>query len=158
MAEPEQEIRLVVNGEERRVDTAPEAPLLYALRNELGLTAPQFGCGQEQCGACLVLVDGEPEPSCRLPLHRVVGRSVTTLEGLAEGDDLHPVQQAFIDEQAMQCGMCANGMLIRAAALVTRQNPSEQTVLRELDPQLCRCGSHPRIVRAVRRAAAEIWE
>jgi nicotinate dehydrogenase subunit A len=137
---------------------SPDGPLLFVLRNDLGLSGPQFGCGQELCGACLVLVDGVPEFSCRLPLSRVADRAVTTLEGLSEDGDLHPVQQAFVDEQAMQCGMCANGMLMRSAALVMRMNPSETTIRRELDAQLCRCGSHPRIVRAVRRAAAEIWE
>jgi nicotinate dehydrogenase subunit A len=158
MSEPATEFELVVNGERRRVTAPPDAPLLYVLRNDLGLNGPQFGCGLGQCGACLVLLDGEPDPSCLVPLVRAADTEVTTLEGLAEDGDLHPVQQAFVDEQAMQCGMCANGMIMRSAALVMRQNPSEDRIRRELDQHLCRCGSHPRVVRAVRRAATEIWE
>lgn len=152
------ETDLVVNGEPRRLAAPPDAPLLFVLRNDLGLSGPQFGCGSGLCGACLVLVDGEPSMSCQLRLERVAGADVITLEGLAEDGELHPVQQAFIDEQAMQCGICANGMILRSAALVMRQNPSEERIRRELDDQLCRCGSHPRVVAAVRRAAAEIWE
>jgi nicotinate dehydrogenase subunit A len=149
---------IVVNGRGRSVTAPPETPLLFVLRNDLGLSGPQFGCGQGRCGACLVLVDGEPVTSCQLPLDRVAGADVVTLEGLVDGDELHPIQRAFVEEQAMQCGMCANGMILRSAALVMKQNPSEERIRRELDDQLCRCGSHPRIVRAVRRAAAEIWE
>lgn len=149
---------LVVNGVSRHVAAPCDAPLLFVLRNDLGLSGPQFGCGMGLCGACLVLVDGQPVTSCQLTLERAAGADIVTLEGLAEDGDLHPVQQAFVDEQAMQCGMCANGMIMRSAALVMRQNPSEARIRQELDDQLCRCGSHPRIVRAVRRAAGEIWE
>jgi aerobic-type carbon monoxide dehydrogenase small subunit (CoxS/CutS family) len=157
VTEPE-ETRLVVTGDERTVSAPADTPLLYALRNDLGLTGPQFGCGQESCGACLVLVQGKPVFSCRFPLERAAEREVVTLDGLAEDGELHPVQKAFIEEQAMQCGMCANGMIMRAAALVTRLDPSEELIRREMDAQLCRCGSHPRIVRAVQRAAREIWD
>jgi len=146
-----------VNGVDHQVAAPGEAPLLFVLRNDLGLNGPQLGCGEEVCGACKVLVDGAAVPSCRFPLQRVGTSRVVTLEGLAEDGEPHPVQQAFVDEQAMQCGICANGMIIEAVALVTRGNPTDAGIREALEGNLCRCGTHHRIARAVRRAADELW-
>lgn len=147
-------IRLTVNGQTRVVEVAPETPLLYVLRNDLRLNGPQFGCGQETCGACMVLVGAKPVMSCRLPLAEVGGAAVTTLEGLSADGELHPLQQAFIDQQAAQCGYCSNGMIMSAAALLWKTpRPTEAQVRAALDGNLCRCGSHVRILRAVLRAA-----
>lgn len=150
-------ITVNVNGEDREIDAPPDAPLLFVLRNDLGLLGPQFGCGEEACGSCKVLLDQKPVMTCRLPLSAAAGRRVVTLEGLAEDGELHPVQQAFIEEQATQCGLCANGMIIEAAALVMRTNPTDQRIREALEGNLCRCGSHNRIIKAVRRAADMLW-
>jgi nicotinate dehydrogenase subunit A len=132
----------------------PDTPLLYVLRNELGLHGPRFGCGLGQCGACTVHVDGMAVRSCIVPLSSVTHGKVVTLEGLSTGGHRHPVQQAFIDEQAVQCGYCINGMIMQSAALLTQNpKPTEQQIKAELASNLCRCGTHLRIVRAVRRAA-----
>ncbi|KAA3451675.1 (2Fe-2S)-binding protein [Mesorhizobium sp. SARCC-RB16n] len=132
----------------------PDTPLLYVLRNELGLRGPRFGCGLGQCGACTVLIDGEAARSCVTPLSSVGASNVVTLEGLGSDADPHPLQQAFIDEQAVQCGYCINGMIMQSAALLRRKaKPSDQEIKQELANNLCRCGTHLRIVRAVRRAA-----
>jgi nicotinate dehydrogenase subunit A len=145
---------LDVNG--RTVSVAvddPDTPLLYVLRNELGLHGPRFGCGLGQCGACTVHVDGAAVRSCVTPLSSVTGR-IVTLEGLGTDAAPHPVQQAFIDEQAVQCGYCINGMIMQSAAFLARNpKPSEQQIKAELANNLCRCGTHLRIVRAVMRAA-----
>jgi nicotinate dehydrogenase subunit A len=145
---------LDVNG--RSVSVAvddPDTPLLYVLRNELGLHGPRFGCGLGQCGACTVHVDGAAVRSCVTPLSSVTGR-IVTLEGLGTDAAPHPVQQAFIDEQAVQCGYCINGMIMQSAAFLARNpKPSEQQIKAELANNLCRCGTHLRIVRAVMRAA-----
>jgi nicotinate dehydrogenase subunit A len=145
---------LNVNG--RTVSVAvddPDTPLLYVLRNELGLHGPRFGCGLGQCGACTVHVDGAAVRSCVTPLSSVTGR-IVTLEGLGTAAAPHPVQQAFIDEQAVQCGYCINGMIMQSAAFLARNpKPSEQQIKAELANNLCRCGTHLRIVRAVMRAA-----
>ena len=145
---------LNVNG--KRVSLTvddPDTPLLYVLRNELGLHGPRFGCGLGQCGACTVHVDGSAARSCIMPLSTVTG-AVVTLEGLGTDAHPHPLQQAFIDEQAVQCGYCINGMIMQAADLLARKpKPSEQEVKAELASNLCRCGTHLRIVRAVMRAA-----
>jgi len=131
----------------------PDTPLLYVLRNELGLNGARFGCGLGQCGACTVHVDGTAMRSCITPLSTVAGR-IVTLEGLGTDANPHPLQQAFIDEQALQCGYCINGMIMQSAALLARNpKPSEQEVRDELANNLCRCGTHLRIVRAVMRAA-----
>jgi nicotinate dehydrogenase subunit A len=131
----------------------PDTPLLYVLRNEFGLHGPRFGCGLGQCGACTVHVDGAAVRSCVTPLSAVTGR-IVTLEGLGTDANPHPIQQAFIDEQAVQCGYCINGMIMQSAALLARNpKPSEQDVKTELANNLCRCGTHLRIVRAVMRAA-----
>ena len=149
------EIVLIVNGKSRTLQTEPETPLLYVLRNELGLTGPQFGCGEETCGACLVLIGDQAKPSCKLPVSQVGRSRITTLEGLMEEGELHPVQRAFLEEQASQCGYCINGMIIRTAALLWKTpHPGDVQIREALDGNLCRCGSHPRILRAVRRAEA----
>jgi nicotinate dehydrogenase subunit A len=147
-----------VNGKPHTVQAAPDTPLLYVLRNELGLNGPQLGCGLEQCGACMVLVGSEAKQSCKLPVSEVGRTSITTLEGLSEEDELHPVQTAFIEEQAVQCGYCVNGMIITTAALLWKNpHPSDEQIRAALDGNLCRCGSHLRILRAVRRASALMW-
>ncbi len=148
---------LNVNRKPHRLDLPPETPLLYVLRNDLALNGPKFGCGLGQCGACTVLVDGKPEPSCVTPISELAGREILTLEGLGTREAPHPLQTAFIEEQAMQCGYCVNGILLNAAALLrTDPDPSEQQIRRALAHTLCRCGAHDRMVRAVRRAATAI--
>jgi len=144
-------VKLEVNGASRSVEAHPDTPLLYALRNELGLTGSRFGCGSGQCGACFVLVDGKPIASCDLPLWSVEGRKITTIEGLG---GRHPVQKALVAEQAAQCGYCMSGIVMAAVALLSaNKNPSDSEVRQALDKNLCRCGSHNRVVRAVLRAA-----
>jgi nicotinate dehydrogenase subunit A len=135
----------------------PDMPLLYALRNDLGLHGPRFGCGLGQCGACTVHVDGEAVRSCITPVSAVANRKVVTLEGLGTPENLHPVQKAFIDEQAVQCGYCINGMIMQSAAFLAKnKSPSEDDIKQALAANLCRCGTHVRILRAVKRAAANI--
>jgi nicotinate dehydrogenase subunit A len=149
--------QLEVNGERRSVSAGPDTPLLYVLRNDLGLVGSRFGCGNGQCGACFVIVEGRPVPSCDTPLWSVENKSVTTVEGLAEGGELHPVQKALLAEQAAQCGYCISGIAVAAAAFLSRNpNPSEQQIREALDRNLCRCGAHNRVVRAVLRAAKEM--
>jgi nicotinate dehydrogenase subunit A len=136
---------------------AEETPLLYVLRNTLGLKGTRFGCGTEQCGACLVLVDGKPAYACATPASSLAGRSITTVEGLTREGRCHPLQEALLAEQAGQCGYCLSGIVMRAVALLeSNPSPSEEEVRAALDPHLCRCGSHNRIVRAVLRAALVI--
>jgi len=148
-------LALNVNGKPASIvvdDT--KMPLLYALRDNLGLRGPLFGCGLGQCGSCTVLVDGKAARSCSVPVSSAVGRKVVTLEGLGTPAKPHPLQQAFIDEQAVQCGYCINGMIMQAAALLqTNNKPSEQQIRAALAENLCRCGTHLRIVRAVKRAS-----
>jgi nicotinate dehydrogenase subunit A len=147
---------LHVNGSVRDTPADPETPLLYALRNDFGLAGTRFGCGTEQCGACLVLVNGAPAYSCTLRIADAVGKRITTVEGLGNDERPHPLQRAFLAENAAQCGFCTSGMLVRAAALLgANAKPDADEVKRALDPQLCRCGSHNRIVRAVLRAVRE---
>jgi nicotinate dehydrogenase subunit A len=147
---------LEVNGQRRSVSAGPDTPLLYVLRNDLGLVGSRFGCGTGQCGACFVIVEGKAVPSCDTPLWSVENKSVTTVEGLAKGGELHPVQKALIAEQAAQCGYCISGIAVAAAALLSsNHNPSETQVRQALDRNLCRCGAHNRVVRAVLRAAKE---
>ncbi len=147
--------RLSVNGRTVSVSVDdPETPLLYVLRNELGLHGPRFGCGLGQCGACTVHIDGNAARSCITPLSSVADGKVVTLEGLGTDEHPHPVQQAFIDEQAVQCGYCINGMIMQSAALLAHNpKPTELQIKAELANNLCRCGTHLRIVRAVKRAA-----
>ena len=150
-----EEFVLVVNGKHHSVQADPETPLLYILRNELGLTGPQFGCGEENCGACMVLLGDKATSSCKLAVSQVGRSRITTLEGLVEEGELHPVQRAFVDEQASQCGYCLNGMIIATAALLWKTpHPNDAQIREALDGNLCRCGSHLRILRAVRRAEA----
>jgi isoquinoline 1-oxidoreductase alpha subunit len=149
-------IELDVNGARRTVRATPDRNLLSVLRDDLDLTGTKYGCGEGQCGACTVLVDGQPVLACITPVVGAIGRAVETIEGLADGDRLHPLQQAFVDETAMQCGYCTPGMIMNALALLRRQAaPSEAEIVRHMQNNICRCGSYPRIVRAVRRAAAE---
>lgn len=147
-------IAITVNGNPHRLTLPADTPLLNVLRNDLGLNGPKYGCGLGECGACTVLLDGVPARSCIVPLGMAAGRVVLTLEGLRDGDTLHPVQQAFVDEQAAQCGYCLNGMIMTAKALLDRNpRPSDGDVRRELGGNLCRCGAHVEILRAVHRAA-----
>ena len=145
---------LAVNGKTRSVEAEPDTPLLYVLRDNLALNGPKFGCGLAQCGACTVHVNGEATRSCVLPVSAVQGRKITTLEGLGSSKNPHPVQKAFIKEQAVQCGYCINGMVMTSAALLAKnKNPSETQIREALAGNLCRCGTHQRIVKAVQRAA-----
>lgn len=147
-------LRLNVNREARDVEVEDDEPLLYALRNQLGLNGPRFGCGLAQCGSCAVLVDGVSMRSCVLPATAAANKSVVTLEGLGDAVNPSRVQQAFIDEQAMQCGYCSNGMIMAATALLAKNpKPTRADIVKALDATLCRCGSHNRIIRAVQRAA-----
>jgi nicotinate dehydrogenase subunit A len=148
---------LRVNGKTASVSVEPSTPLLYVLRNDLELNGPKFGCGLAQCGACTVLMDGKPVRSCVTPVAAAAKAQVTTIEGLGTLEGLHPLQRAFIEEQACQCGYCGNGMVMSAKALLDRNpGPSELEIKRTLDGHLCRCASHNRIVRAVQRAAREM--
>ena len=152
-------IRLTVNNAVYDVADAHAASLLQVLRNQIGLNGPKYGCGLGQCGACLVLVDGQAARSCVLPPAAVVGKQVTTLEGLGSGDTLHPVQQAFIEEQGAQCGYCLNGMIIRTVALLkVIPAPSEQQIRAALRFNLCRCGTHQEILASVRKAVILLAE
>ncbi len=148
---------LEVNGQRRSVAADPDTPLLYVLRNDLGLVGSRFGCGTGQCGACFVMVDGKAMPSCDAPLWSVAGKKITTVEGLTRNGELHPVQSALLAEQAAQCGYCISGIAVSAAAfLSTNQKPTEEEARTALDRNLCRCGAHNRIIRAVLRAAKEM--
>jgi nicotinate dehydrogenase subunit A len=148
-------IKLIVNGTAHEVDAAPDTPLLYVLRNELGLTGPKFGCGLGQCGACTVHIDGVAIRSCTTPMSSAARGAITTIEGLGTPDKPHPVQQAFIEEQAAQCAYCINGMIMASAALIARnKQPTREQIRSTLNANLCRCGTHMRIVRAVEKAAA----
>lgn len=148
-------LSLRVNGHTYDCAADPDTPLLTVLRNHCGLTATRFGCGLEQCGACKVIVDGEAVPSCRLSAGSVADAEVTTLEGLRTDDALHPVQQAFLDEQAAQCGFCTAGLIVAAKALLDRNpRPTDADIRDALQAHVCRCGIHHRVLRAVRRAAS----
>jgi nicotinate dehydrogenase subunit A len=148
-------MKLTVNGQEHDVNSETDTPLLYVLRDELELNGAKFGCGLGQCGACTVLVDGDAVFSCLTPLLVLDGRMVTTVEGLGTQDNPGPLQRAFIAEQAAQCGYCIAGMMMRAQALLQKNpNPSDADIRASLEPNLCRCGTHMRIIRAVKRAAA----
>ena len=150
-------IFLTVNGRQRKVKSDSDVSLLLVLRNDLELNGPKFGCGLGQCGFCTVLLDGAPVRSCVTPLSEAQGKEITTLEGLSEGEELHPVQQAFLQEQAAQCGYCTNGMIMVGKALLDRNpNPSEEEIRRALKSNLCRCATHLRIIRAIKRAAREV--
>lgn len=150
---------LRVNGEEHTLDTQSDTPLLYVLRSELGLRGPKFGCGLGECGACTVLVDGRPLRSCIVPASSLRERDIVTLEGLGTPQQPHPLQQAFIDEQAAQCAYCISGMIMTAKALLDRHpDPDDETIKQALTANLCGCGTHLRILRAVKRAASTLRE
>jgi len=149
-------LKLQVNGKMHTIEVDPSTPLLYVLRNQLALNSPKYGCGLQQCGACMVLLNGKAEPSCMLPVSAVKDKTIVTLEGLVQKDNtLHPVQQAFVEEQAAQCGYCLNGMVISAVALLNEDpQPNDAVIRAGLQRSLCRCGTQSRIIKAVKRAAA----
>ncbi len=150
-------ISLIVNGKKHLLDVNPDTPLLYVLRNDLGLNGPKFGCGLAQCGACTVILDGEAVPSCVTPVSHAEGKDVLTLEGLGTIEKPHPIQKAFIQEQAAQCGYCINGIIMRSKVLLNKTpDPTDEEIRTALIPNLCRCGTHNNIIRAVRRAAREM--
>lgn len=154
-----EKVSLQVNNNRYQLEADPQTPLLYLLRNDLMLNGPKYGCGVEQCGACMVLLDGEAQPSCMLPSSVAANYKIITLEGLGNAEQLHPVQKAFIKEQAAQCGYCLNGMIISAKALLdANPAPSDGEIREALERVLCRCGTHTRMIRAVKRAAAEMQE
>lgn len=147
-------IPLNVNGTARLVEAAPASSLLSVLRDDLGLTGAHYGCGHGACGACYVLIDRQAVPACVTSVEHAAGKAVVTIEGLAQGDKLHPVQQAFLEEDAMQCGACTSGMVIATVALLERTpHPDEDEIRAALAPHLCRCGVYGRVIRAVQRAA-----
>jgi isoquinoline 1-oxidoreductase subunit alpha len=146
---------LKINGRSFSVDAEPETRLLWVLREQLDLTGTKYGCGEGQCGACTVLVDGRAQRSCMTPVSAVSTKSITTIEGLAKGDRLHPVQKAFLDEGAMQCAYCTSGMIMSAVSLLNnREKPSETEILQFMQGNICRCGTYPRIVDAIQKASA----
>jgi nicotinate dehydrogenase subunit A len=150
---------LKVNGADREVSAEPNTPLVYLLRNDFGLKGTRFGCGSGHCGACTVLMDGNAVQSCDTPLWAAAGRSITTVEGLGSPERPHPLQQAFLDGQAAQCGYCISGIVMSAAALLRKnRDPSDAEIAAALDRNLCRCGTHVRILRAIRQAAATLRE
>ena len=147
-------VTINVNGTPRAVEADSETPLLYVLRNDLKLKGARYGCGAGQCGACMVIVDGRPVQSCDIPVSVVAGKSITTIEGIGHEGGLHPLQQAFIQEQAAQCGYCIAGIIMAAKALLdANPRPSDEEIKTALARNLCRCGTHQRILRAIRRAA-----
>ena len=149
-------ITLKVNGKTRTVQSDPDTPLLYVLRNDLEWQGPKYGCGVGQCGSCTVIMDGEAVLSCLVTVSQAQNRNITTLEGIGSADHPHPLQEAFVAEQAAQCGYCSNGMIMTAKALLDKSpHPTETQIKQALEGVLCRCGAHNRVVRAVQRAAAE---
>jgi aerobic-type carbon monoxide dehydrogenase small subunit (CoxS/CutS family) len=150
------DITLLVNGTEHRVAAGPRETLLSVLRDRLNLTGTKYGCGEGQCGACTVLLDGQAVRSCQVRAALASGKKITTIEGLQRGGHLHPVQQAFLDEEAFQCGYCTPGMIMSAVALLARSpSPNDEQILAHMDGNVCRCGTYTRVRAAIRRAAAE---
>lgn len=150
--------KIRVNQTFYEIDADPQTSLLSVLREQLDLTGSKYGCGEGQCGACTVLVDGQARRSCLTPVDAVAGKAITTIEGLAAGDQLHPLQQAFLDEGAMQCGFCTSGMILSAVSLLNaKANPTDSEILQSMQGNICRCGTHPRIVAAIHRAA-RVWK
>jgi len=151
----DQSITFTVNGQSRTLTADPDRPLLQVLREDLHLTGSKFGCGEGQCGACSVLVDGKRMYSCITPVNSVVGKTITTIEGLAQADKLHPVQQAFLDEGAYQCGYCTAGMIMAAVALLqSKPKPTDDDIIAGMNRNLCRCCGYPKIIAAIKRASA----
>jgi aerobic-type carbon monoxide dehydrogenase small subunit (CoxS/CutS family) len=154
-----QTIELQVNGKRYPVQYPPDTPLLYVLRDELGLTGTKYGCGEGMCGACTVLMGDTARRSCQIPVSAAAGRPITTIEGLEKNGALHPVQQAFLDEGAFQCAYCTSGMIMSTVSLLqSNRHPSEEQIVQSLQGNICRCGTHPRIVAAVRKAAGLMQE
>ena len=150
---------LRINGQNASVDADPDTSLLTVLREHLDLTGTKYGCGEGQCGACTVLLDGRAQRSCLTPIATAAGRSIVTIEGLAKGESLHPVQEAFLREDAMQCAYCTSGMIMSAVSLLnTHKHPTDAEIVQFMQGNLCRCGTYPRISAAVRRASAAEWE
>jgi isoquinoline 1-oxidoreductase subunit alpha len=150
-------LTLLVNGAEHRIRASPGQTLLSALRNDLNLTGTKYGCGEGQCGACTVLLNGKPVRSCLTPAAAAAGKTITTIEGLEQDGRLHPLQQAFLDVEAFQCGYCTSGMVLSSVALLnSNPHPSEQDIVRFMNGNLCRCGTYPRIIAAIRKAAARM--
>jgi len=150
------QISLRVNGKTQTVDAEPDTPLLYVLRDDLQLNGPKFGCGLGQCGSCTVIIDGNAIRSCQMEVKAVSSRAVTTLEGLGNVKKMHPIQKAFVDEQALQCGYCINGMIMATKALLDKNpKPTDAQIKEALAGNLCRCGTHTRILRAVKRASGQ---
>jgi len=153
------QITLIVNGTEKTVVTDPQRPLLDILREDLHITGPKYGCGEGRCGACTVLMDGKRTLSCTTPVSLANRKKITTIEGLAEGNSLHKLQQAFLDEGAIQCGYCTPGMILTSAALLNENpNPTDQQITEWMDGNICRCNGYTKIHKAIRRAAAQIAE
>ena len=148
-------IKLRINGHEQEVDADGSTPLLYVLRDDLGLNGAKFGCGLGQCGACTVLIDGTPTHSCLTPVGKVGQKKITTIEGLEQNGRLHPLQEAFLEIGAMQCAYCTSGMIMAGVALLKRNpNPSQPEIIRSMEGNICRCGTYPRIIAAIKRAAS----
>jgi len=151
--------RLAINGKSYSVDTDPQTSLLTVLRESLDLTGSKYGCGEGQCGACTVIVDGKSQRSCITRVGSVVGKKITTIEGIATGDQLHPVQEAFLEVGAMQCAYCTSGMIMSAVALLRKNpNPDRATIIDYMDGNVCRCGTYPRIITAIQKAATAMNE
>jgi len=147
-------LTLKVNGRERQVDAAPEQKLLYVLREQLGLTGTKYGCGEGQCGACTVLINGQATRSCMSPVVSAVGKTITTIEGLGHEGNLHPVQEAFLRAEAFQCGYCTSGAILSAVSLLNKTpHPSDQQIMAAMEGNICRCGTYPRILEAIRSAS-----
>jgi len=156
MAKP---VQLEINGKRYTVQSDPETPLLFALRDELGLTGTKYGCGEGQCGACTVLVGGTPRRSCQIPVSAAAAKPITTIEGLEKDGRLHAVQEAFLDEGAFQCAYCTSGMIMSSVGLLsTNPSPTSAEIVKSLQGNICRCGTHPRIIEAVHRAAKAMQE
>lgn len=152
-------IQLEINGKRIAVQYDPETPLLFVLRDELGLTGTKYGCGEGQCGSCTVLIDGSPRRSCQTPVSDVAGKPITTIEGLEKDGRLHPIQEAFRDAAAFQCAYCTSGMIMSSVRLLQKNpNPSSSEIVQFLQGNICRCGTHPRIVDAVHQAAKTMRE
>jgi aerobic-type carbon monoxide dehydrogenase small subunit (CoxS/CutS family) len=150
-------VTLSINGIEHQVDVPPDSKLLYVLRENLGLTGTKYGCGEGMCGACTVLLDGKPARSCQAPLSSVVGKKITTIEGLEQSGKLHPVQEAFLQVEAFQCAYCTSGMIMNAVGLLSKNpQPTDEQIITGMEGNVCRCGTHSRIVEAIRRASAEL--